>query len=95
MSDQPDPTLDDCECCEVEPPEQPIFNPPGQPALQYRIDIQPTFLQRMIDALPHETAAAEQPRPLGPSAAGVADRARSPTTRASPCSTPGRPWPTC
>jgi hypothetical protein len=65
MSDQPDPTLDDCECCQVEPPEQPIFNPPGQPALQYRIDIQPTFLQRMVDALPHETVP---PNSLDPSA---------------------------
>ena len=65
MSDQPDPTLDNCNCCQVEPPEQPIFNPPGQPALQYRIDVQPTFLQRMIDALPHETLP---PNSLDPSA---------------------------
>lgn len=66
MSDQSDPTLDNCECCEVEAPEQPIFNPPGQPALQYRIDIQPTFLQRMIDALPHETLPPNSPDPSAP-----------------------------
>ena len=78
MSDQPDPTLDNCDCCEVEPPEQPIFNPPGQPALQYRIDVQPTFLQRMIDALPHETLPPNSldpsaPRPLAALTARAAD----------------------
>ena len=55
MSDADEPKLDDCGCCETEPPETEIFNPPGQPQLRYRIDTQPTFLQRMINDLPHQT----------------------------------------
>jgi hypothetical protein len=55
MSDVPDPELDNCHCCEVEVPETEISNPPGQPQLRYRIDIQPTFLQRMVNDLPHQT----------------------------------------
>jgi hypothetical protein len=63
MSDPQDPTpaLDSCGCCEVEPPETPISNPPGQPALAYRIDTQPTFLQRMLNALPRETVPPDSP----------------------------------
>jgi hypothetical protein len=80
MSDKAEPTLDNCDCCEVEPPPQPIFNPPGQPSLQYRIDTQPTFLQRMIDALPHETVPPDSsdrkaPRPLEALTARAADDA--------------------
>ena len=54
MSDADEPRLDACGCCETEPPETEIFNPPGQPELRYRIDTQPTFLQRMVNDLPHQ-----------------------------------------
>jgi hypothetical protein len=78
MSAEPDPPLNDCDCCEVTPDPPPIFNAPGQPALRYRIDTQPTFLQRMIDALPHETvppdsADATAPRPLAALTARASD----------------------
>ena len=55
MSTSSDSKLDTCGCCETEPPETPVSNPPGQPALRYRIDTQPTFLRRMLNALPHQT----------------------------------------
>jgi hypothetical protein len=61
MSDSAEPVLDNCGCCEDVPPETPISNPPGQPSLRYRIDTQPTFFKRMLEALPTTTV----PPPVG------------------------------
>src|SRR5207248_334292 len=55
VSNTTDPKLDTCGCCETVAQEKPISNPLGQPQLRYRIDTQPTFLQRMLNALPHQT----------------------------------------
>jgi hypothetical protein len=65
MSDSAEPVLDNCGCCEDVPPETPISNPPGQPSLRYRIDTQPTFFLRMLQALPTTTVPSIDPASPG------------------------------
>ncbi|MEZ4734064.1 MAG: putative baseplate assembly protein [Caldilineaceae bacterium] len=51
MTNETDTKLDTCGCCESGPAEPMLYNPPGQPALQYRIGVHSTFFQRMIAQL--------------------------------------------
>ena len=47
--------LDTCGCCEADLVDPSVENPPGQPALDYRIGTHSTFLRRMIARLPKQT----------------------------------------
>jgi predicted phage baseplate assembly protein len=56
MSDSTDTTkLDTCGCCDPKMEEPSVENPPGQPALDYRISTHSAFLRRMIARLPKQT----------------------------------------
>jgi uncharacterized phage protein gp47/JayE len=46
--------LDTCGCCEAQRGEPSVENPPGQPALNYRIGTHSAFLRRMITQLPRQ-----------------------------------------
>jgi hypothetical protein len=64
----PDATTNACGCCEELPEPAPVRNDPGLPALRYRVDTQPGFNSRMLQALPLARADAtepDSPRPLG------------------------------
>ncbi|HEX5503421.1 MAG TPA: hypothetical protein VFW96_12420, partial [Thermomicrobiales bacterium] len=56
--------LDACGCCDAGLPRPAIFNRPGQPALAYRADTQPTALRRMLAALPRQGVGDDGARPL-------------------------------
>jgi len=47
--------LDTCGCCETGPPPREIVNPPGQPALAYRLGSHGDFLARMLARLSIQT----------------------------------------
>lgn len=47
-------TLDPCGCCDNDIPQPEISNPPGQPALAYRIGVHSSFLRRMVARLPRQ-----------------------------------------
>ena len=49
-----DHALDNCGCCDPSVPAPAIENPPGLPALSYRVGTHGTFLHRMLRRLPHE-----------------------------------------
>ena len=61
------PRLDACGCCDVALPRPELYNRPGVPALAYRIDIPPTALRRMLNALTTQPVPSDDPdnsRPL-------------------------------
>lgn len=51
MTNETDTKLDSCGCCESSPAAPTLYNPPGQPALHYRIGAHSSFFQRMIAQL--------------------------------------------
>ena len=56
-----------CGCCEKLAGPAPVSNDPGLPALEYRVDTQPGFYERMLSSLPLARADADEPgspRPL-------------------------------
>jgi len=61
------PQLDACGCCDAALPRPELYNRPGLPTLAYRIDIHPTALRRMLNALPTQPVPPDDPenhRPL-------------------------------
>ena len=59
--------LDACGCCDAALPRPELYNRPGLPVLAYRIDIHPTALRRMLNALPTQLVPPDDPdnhRPL-------------------------------
>jgi len=70
MSNATDNTnLNTCGCCEAELATPSVKNPPGQPALSYRIGVHGSFLRRMIARLPKQRIPDGDNQELRPLAA--------------------------
>jgi hypothetical protein len=67
--------LDPCGCCEPSPMPEPVHNPPGLPALRYRVGTHARFLARMLEALPLTRPGDGQSAPLAGLTARTGDDA--------------------